>query len=158
MASGAVSATVVKCLVDPGSSFLVQRVKDPALPLHQLGLLLWCRFHPWPRKLPPAVGVTKKNVTWTLRRPRFVCFSTSCRNLDLKLKSIATPLPGGDSRVNIIPHSLYSGFIFFNASMTFSILIVVNLILAHFHPKPPGHPSPAHLSPVPFGNRVCQSL
>ena len=27
---------------------MVQRVKDPVLSLQQLGLLLWCRFDPWP--------------------------------------------------------------------------------------------------------------
>ena len=31
------------------SSFVVQRDKDLALLLPQLGLLLWCGFSPWPR-------------------------------------------------------------------------------------------------------------
>jgi len=28
---------------------VAQAVKDPALPLQQLGLLLWCMFSSWPR-------------------------------------------------------------------------------------------------------------
>ena len=31
------------------SSLVAQGVRDPALPLLWLGLLLWLRFDPWPR-------------------------------------------------------------------------------------------------------------
>ena len=34
---------------DQNRSFLVaQRVEDPVLPFLWIGLLLWCRFYPWP--------------------------------------------------------------------------------------------------------------
>ena len=42
------------------NSLVVQWVKDPALSLQWLGLLLWCRFNPWPWELPHAAGAAKK--------------------------------------------------------------------------------------------------
>ena len=50
--------------VVPGSSPVAQWVKDPALSLQQLGLLLWCRFDLWPRSFhvpwePPPHTTTK---------------------------------------------------------------------------------------------------
>ena len=39
---------------------MAQWVKDPALPLQQLGSLLLHRFNPWPRELPLAVGAAGK--------------------------------------------------------------------------------------------------
>ena len=38
---------------------MVQQVRDLALSLQWLVLLLWHRFHPWLRELPHAVGVAK---------------------------------------------------------------------------------------------------
>ena len=35
-------------------------VKDPVLSLLQLGLLLWCRFHPWPRNYVQRAWPKKK--------------------------------------------------------------------------------------------------
>ena len=46
---------------------MVQHVKDPALWLQWLGLLLWYRFDPWPRELPHAVGAAKKKELLLLR-------------------------------------------------------------------------------------------
>lgn len=40
---------------------MVQRVKDPALSLQQLGSLLWHRFNSRPRNFPMLLGVAKKN-------------------------------------------------------------------------------------------------
>ena len=43
------------------SSLVVQWVKDPALPLKRLGLLLWHMFHLWPRNFHmPRVHGPKK--------------------------------------------------------------------------------------------------
>ena len=39
---------------------MAQWVKDPALPLQQLGSLMLHRFNPWPRELPLAVGAAGK--------------------------------------------------------------------------------------------------
>ena len=39
---------------------MVEQVKDLALSLQQLGLLLWCGFSPLAQKLPHAVGMGKK--------------------------------------------------------------------------------------------------
>ena len=39
-----------------GSSFVAQGLKDPALSLQRLGLLLWLGFNPWSRELPHAAG------------------------------------------------------------------------------------------------------
>ena len=50
-----------KTLEFPGASGLV--VKDLALSLLWLRLLLWCTFHPWPGDLPHALGVAKKRKT-----------------------------------------------------------------------------------------------
>ena len=38
---------------------LTQWVKDPALSLLWLGLLLWLRFNSWPGELPHSSGVAK---------------------------------------------------------------------------------------------------
>lgn len=35
-------------------------VKDPVLSLLQLGSLLWCRFHPWPRNYVQRAWPKKK--------------------------------------------------------------------------------------------------
>ena len=43
-----------------GSCLVVQQIKDPALLLHCLGLLLWHMFNPWPQELPNATGIAKK--------------------------------------------------------------------------------------------------
>ena len=40
---------------------MAQWVKDPALSLQQLGLLLWHGFSLWPEELPHAAGAAKKN-------------------------------------------------------------------------------------------------
>ena len=39
---------------------VAQPVKDLALPLQQPGSLFWHGFDHWPKKLPHAMGVTKK--------------------------------------------------------------------------------------------------
>ena len=39
---------------------MAQWVKDPALSLQQLHLLLWRGFDPWPGELLPTAGVAKK--------------------------------------------------------------------------------------------------
>lgn len=39
---------------------MVQRVRDPALPLQQLWPLPWCRFHPWPWNFHPRDAAQKK--------------------------------------------------------------------------------------------------
>ena len=39
---------------------MAQWVKDLALSLQWLGLLLWHKFDPWPRELPHALGSAKK--------------------------------------------------------------------------------------------------
>ena len=51
------------------SSLVVQQVKDPALPLLWLGLLLWCRFDPWPRNFHmPWVQLKQTNKQKTAMR------------------------------------------------------------------------------------------
>ena len=42
------------------SSLVVQKVKDPLFSLQWLGVLLWCRFNPWPGELLHAADVAKK--------------------------------------------------------------------------------------------------
>ena len=44
----------------PRNSLVDQQVKDLALSLQWLGLLLWCSFEPKPRKLVIAMDVVKK--------------------------------------------------------------------------------------------------
>ena len=39
---------------------MVQRVEDLTLSLQWLRSLLWCRFSPWPKRLPHAEGAAKK--------------------------------------------------------------------------------------------------
>ena len=41
---------------------MAQQVKDLALSLLQLGLLLWHGFDPWPWELPHATGEAKKEL------------------------------------------------------------------------------------------------
>ena len=41
------------------NSHVAQQVKYPALSLKWLGSLLWCRFDPWPQKVPHATGMGK---------------------------------------------------------------------------------------------------
>ena len=45
------------------SSLGTQQVKDPPLSLQWLGLLLWCRFSPWPRNFPWASGTAQTTAT-----------------------------------------------------------------------------------------------
>ena len=42
------------------SSLMAQQVKDQALSLQLLRLLLWCGFDPWLGELPCALSVAKK--------------------------------------------------------------------------------------------------
>lgn len=46
-------------VIEPGSFCVALWVKDLVLSLQRLGLLLWCRFRPWPWELPHAVGKVK---------------------------------------------------------------------------------------------------
>ena len=51
------------CKSNVGISFVAQRVKNLALSRQQLGLLLCCRFNPWPgpaQEFPHAVGTANK--------------------------------------------------------------------------------------------------
>ena len=43
-----------------GSSLVARQVKDLALSLLWLGLLLWYGFDPWPGEVPHAKGAAKK--------------------------------------------------------------------------------------------------
>ena len=40
---------IIKTDYSKWSSLVAQQVRNPALSLLQLGLLLWCGFDPWPR-------------------------------------------------------------------------------------------------------------
>ena len=54
--------------MDKRSSLVMQRVKDPALSLQGLGLLLWCRFSPWPGNFCMPQAQTKRRVKDLSRR------------------------------------------------------------------------------------------
>ena len=53
-----------------GSSLLEQQVKDLALPLQWLGLLLYCAFHPWSENFHMTLAQPKKKRKNTLRNRR----------------------------------------------------------------------------------------
>ena len=70
---------------------MTQWVKDPALSLQQLGLLLWCRFDPWPGNLHmPQVWPPQKRVSiitlFTIRIG--VEMSSHCGSMVANLTSI----------------------------------------------------------------------
>ena len=53
---------------------MAQWVKDPALSLQRLGLLLWCRFNPWPRNFCTLQVQPKKKKKKRSAKMGIVCY------------------------------------------------------------------------------------